>query len=274
MAKTPKPKAADLAADPAAAAGQDQTAASATAPAAETSTDGRAGSTSAAEGSGEADAAPQPINSTDSVSTSVGGEAAPSGAASDDTPSEHQEAVPAAPAIEAAASVEAAAGGDAAQVVDLVGDGSGEPLPALPFGVELLFGAADDEPELLLGLPPMVEIRDGHVSRAYVIKTTRMALDLEDAEFDAVWDALPEGKRQEAVAIRLAAMRATAAASAEIRALFEAPPEGLVEITAKSADGQPFTRGGIAWGDRFQTELVTQGVYDRLVADPNLTVKG
>lgn len=252
MAKTPKPKAADLAADPAAAAGQDQTAASATAPAAETSTDGRAGSTSAAEGSGEADAAPQPITSVDSVSTSTGGEAAPSGVASDDTPSEHQQPDPAAPATEAAASVEAAAGGD---------------------GV-LLFGGADDEPELLLGLPPMVEILSGHVPRLDVIRAVRIALDLDDAEDDEAWLALPEAKRQAAAGIALNAMRYTAQAALDINALFDPVPEGLVEITAKSSDGQPFTRAGIVWGDRFQTATVTQQAYDRLVVDPHLTVKG
>lgn len=250
MAKKPQPQAARQAADPAATAPQDQATAGATAPAAETSDDGAA---SAADGVGVADAQPQPITSSaDSVSTSAGGEAASSGAASDDTPSERQQPDPAAPAEEAAASSEAAAGGEAT----------------------FLFQGTDPEPELVLGLPPMVEILSGHMPRAFVFNAARGALDLQDEDDDAAWLALPEGKRQAAVAIALAAMRLSAQASAEIRALFEPAPEGMVEITAKSTDGQPFTRGGIRWGDSFRTETVKQEVYDRLVVDPHLTVKG
>ncbi|MCX7586545.1 hypothetical protein [Phenylobacterium sp. 58.2.17] len=273
MARKPQTQAADQAADPAAAAAQDQPAARATAPVAETSTDGRAGATSAAEGSGEADAAPQSIGSTDSVSTSVGGEAASSGAASDDTPSEHQQPDPAAPAVEAAASAEAAAGGDAALLLDLVGDGSGERLAVLPAATELLFVGADNEPELLLGLPLMVEIHQGHVPRSIVIASVREILGLPDASDDDAWNALPEGKRTAALAMAVNMMRAAAIGALHITDLFAPLPEGLVEITAKSSDGQPFTRCGISWGDRFQTETVTQEVHDRLVADPHLTVK-
>lgn len=251
MAKKSQTPAANAAADPAETAGQDQTAASASALAAETSSDGTAETTSAVDGAGEADAQPQPISSADSVSTSAGGEAASSDVASNDTQSEQPQPDPAAPAVEAAASAEVAAGDE-----DV-----------------FLFGGADEAPELMLGLPPMVEIRDGHIPRAIIFAEVRRVLGLDGEDDDQAWSDLPEDKRSAAVAIGLSAMRSSAAAAAQIQAIFAPAPEGLIEITAKSSDGQPFNRGGVRWDGDYRTVVVDQEVYDRLVADPNLTVK-
>lgn len=47
----------------------------------------------------------------------------------------------------------------------------------------------------------------------------------------------------------------------------------LVEITARSRDGKPFRRAGLAWSDTYRTVHVPADVAEKLAGDPNLLVK-
>ena len=44
-------------------------------------------------------------------------------------------------------------------------------------------------------------------------------------------------------------------------------------MTAKSKDGHPYIRAGVRWGGSLQTEVMSLAAYERLAADPNITIK-
>lgn len=91
---------------------------------------------------------------------------------------------------------------------------------------------------------------------------------------DAASDDNPPANAQDGPAVPPAEASASAGAhEPEGDGEPAAIPEGWVQVTAKSRDGRPYIRAGVRWGGSLQTEVMSQAAYERLAADPNITIK-
>ena len=202
--------------------------------AAETSSGGSGETSPPEDGTGDADAASHATNPADSVSTSAGGEVAPSlqsDAASDDNPPASEQDGPAVPPAEASASA-----------------GAHEP--------------EGDEPAVLIGMSSIEEL---------VAQTLGLPAAADDAAWMAL--PVEARAAATAIASEVMGAAYFAAERIRALFEPKTIPADHVEVTAKSKDGQPYNRTGVRWGGSYQTEVVSREAYERLAADPNILLK-
>lgn len=118
------------------------------------------------------------------------------------------------------------------------------------------------------------------------VLAARLATDRLTAEFlDKVEAAGPSAVEDARIAFRafnadpdhlaiVAKVLAFLRPEASIEALEIRPALDQIEITARSKDGKPFRRGGVAWTGDFKAVSVSAELAERIRTDPNLVVKG
>lgn len=117
------------------------------------------------------------------------------------------------------------------------------------------------------------EILDGHVDIAFIGSMIGQAMNLTEAEWNALWDALPNPVQVRAAELVVGGMRASALVLREVISLVSAPQDETVWIRARSRDGASYRRAGQVWTGSFQTLPIAAELDAVVRADPHLVVE-